>query len=103
LIIVRTPCCNSNYCDECKLNIECVGVRRELLGEIDPATRMNCPNCKSILYPDSLIVNKDIRRKVEDHLRTAYSKRPTKGSNLVENNIKEEDLGSELKEENKNE
>jgi aspartate/tyrosine/aromatic aminotransferase len=65
---------------------------------------MNCPNCKSTLYPDSLIVNKDIRRKVEDHMRTAYSKRPTKGSNLVENIItKEEDLGSESKEENKNE
>jgi uncharacterized protein (DUF983 family) len=47
-----------------------LGVRRELLDALEPSMRMRCPNCKTGLVPDALVVNKELRRTVEAYLRS---------------------------------
>ncbi|KAI8918335.1 DWNN domain-containing protein [Powellomyces hirtus] len=58
---VQTPCCRTNYCDEC--------VRTHLLDNEDPDKRLKCPNCSSDLSPDHLIANKTLRQAVDNHIK----------------------------------
>ncbi|TPX61297.1 hypothetical protein PhCBS80983_g01155 [Powellomyces hirtus] len=58
---VQTPCCRTNYCDEC--------VRTHLLDNEDPDKRLKCPNCSSDLSPDHLIANKSLRQAVDNHIK----------------------------------
>ena len=55
---VASPCCKSNFCDEC--------IRKELL-ESQP--QFKCPICQCELVPDQLIVNQELRSNVDSYLR----------------------------------
>ncbi|KAJ3320197.1 hypothetical protein HDV06_005441 [Boothiomyces sp. JEL0866] len=59
---VTSPCCNTNFCDEC--------AQQELYDPVDASMRYRCPSCERKLAPDQLKINREIRRRVDEHLKS---------------------------------
>ncbi|KAJ3415740.1 E3 ubiquitin-protein ligase rbbp6 [Chytridiales sp. JEL 0842] len=58
---VKTSCCGTKYCDDC--------IRGSLLDNEDHSLRFHCPSCKKGLTPDGLVIDKDLRKAIENHIR----------------------------------
>ncbi|KAI9105839.1 DWNN domain-containing protein [Phlyctochytrium arcticum] len=69
---VGVPCCGMAYCDEC--------IRTQLLDNEDHDRFLKCPNCDQDQSPDNLVVNKELRGKVETHIREFAAKRSSDSS-----------------------
>ncbi|KAJ3267644.1 hypothetical protein HDV01_004587 [Terramyces sp. JEL0728] len=59
---VTSPCCNTNFCDEC--------AQQELFDPVDASMRYRCPSCERKLAPDQLKINREMRKKVDEHLKS---------------------------------
>lgn len=58
---VSLPCCGARYCDEC--------ARTQLLDNPDATMRFRCPGCKADQFPDNLVVDSEMRKKVEEFVK----------------------------------
>ncbi|RKP35874.1 DWNN domain-containing protein, partial [Dimargaris cristalligena] len=69
---VRTPCCQTAYCDDC--------ITGALL-DTHPSSHFTCPHCrKSALVPDQLIPDPALRQRIDHHIQqwvTNQSQTPT--------------------------
>ncbi|KAF9972485.1 hypothetical protein BGZ73_004412, partial [Actinomortierella ambigua] len=58
---VRTPCCQSIYCDEC--------INNHLVHPPRGETPLKCHRCRKDLVPDQLIPSLEYRQRVDAHLK----------------------------------